>query len=180
MSLKELTKEKHHQAENTRFMRAVFDKTLPIDLWYDFTYQKYIWYGAIEYAAESAGLLKTLPGIERAGHLTNDYIDILQLAPIGTYYSYREPAKDYTSYIRTLSDPKQILAHLYTWHMGDLFGGQMIKQIIDAPHSHLDFDNPRELMTAMRDMLTDDLADEANVAFDWAIRILQEYDSTLE
>jgi len=28
----------------------------------------------------------------------------------------------------------------------------------------------------MRPMLTDDLADEANIAFDWAIKILQEYD----
>jgi heme oxygenase len=60
--------------------------------------------------------------------------------------------------------------------MGDMFGGQMIKKLIDAPHRHLEFDNARELMTNMRGMLSDDMADEANVAFDWAIRILSEYD----
>ena len=44
MSLKELTAEKHQLAENTRFMKAVFAKTLPFDLWVDFTYQKHLWY----------------------------------------------------------------------------------------------------------------------------------------
>ena len=52
----------------------------------------------------------------------------------------------------------------------------MIKKLIDAPHRHLDFDNAQELMMTMRSMLSDDMADEANVAFDWAIRILSEYD----
>jgi hypothetical protein len=32
MSLKELTREKHAAAEGTRFMKAVFDQTLPLDL----------------------------------------------------------------------------------------------------------------------------------------------------
>jgi len=95
------------------------------------------------------------------------------------YYTPREISKDYAIYLRGLTDPKQILAHLYTWHMGDLFGGQMIKKIVEAPHRHLDFDNARELMTNLRAMLTDDLADEANVAFDWAIKILGEYDASL-
>jgi len=31
MSLKELTAEKHQQAEDTPFMKAVFAKTLPFD-----------------------------------------------------------------------------------------------------------------------------------------------------
>jgi heme oxygenase len=59
--------------------------------------------------------------------------------------------------------------------MGDMFGGQMIKKLVDAPHSHLEFDNLPQLMATMREMLDDSLADEANVAFDWAIRILNEY-----
>ena len=93
------------------------------------------------------------------------------------YNTYKETTKDYVIYLKSLTDPKKILAHLYTWHMGDMFGGQMIKKIIDAPHTHLEFENTLELITVMRPMLTDDLADEANVAFDWAIKILQEYDN---
>ena len=178
MSLKDLTKEKHAAAEETKFMKAVFDKTMPMELWVDYTYQKYIWYREIELAAASYGLLDNLPGIGRAQLIMDDYRKMIGNVPV--YHTYKEIAKDYAMYIRTLDDPKKILAHLYTWHMGDLFGGQMIKKIINAPSTHLDFNNPGELMSNMRAMLTDDLADEANIAFDWAIKILGEYDSSLE
>jgi len=60
--------------------------------------------------------------------------------------------------------------------MGDLFGGQMIKKLVDEPHSSLDFLDPPVLIAAMRGKLSDDMAEEANIAFDWAIRILNEYD----
>jgi heme oxygenase len=100
--------------------------------------------------------------------------------PTGSYNTYKQETKDYASYIRSLDDPKRIMAHLYTWHMGDLFGGQMIKKIVDAPHTHLDFEDPKTLMTNMRSMLSDDMGDEANTAFDWAIRIMESYDSSLE
>ena len=178
MSLKDLTADKHKLAETTRFMQAVFDKTLPMTLWEDYTYQKAIWYRAIEQQAKSAGLLTDLQGIERADLIMEDLSEMV--AGRMVYYTPREVSKNYAVYIRSLTDPQKILAHLYTWHMGDLFGGQMIKKIVNAPHRHLDFDNARELMTNLRALLTDDLANEANVAFDWAIRILQEYDSTLE
>ena len=177
MSLKEATAEKHALAEGTKFMKAVFAKTLPMELWIDYTYQKSIWYKEIEVAAKEVGLLETLPGIERAELISKDYNEMTVSKM--TFHTYRSVAVDYCCYIRTLTDPKSIMAHLYTWHMGDLFGGQMIKKIIDAPHSHLEFENARELMTNMRSMLSDDMADEANVAFDWAIRILGEYDADL-
>ena len=177
MSLKDLTKDKHAAAEGTKFMKAVFDQTLPLDLWTDYTYQKQLWYNEIEKKAEEFGLLDTLAGIKRADLIADDYQRMV--GDKHEYNTYKEISKDYVIYIRGLDDAKQVLAHLYTWHMGDLFGGQMIKKIIDAPHSHLEFDNARELMSSMRAMLTDDLADEANLAFDWAIRILGEYDADL-
>jgi heme oxygenase len=177
MSLKDATKEKHAAAEGTRFMKAVFAKTLPMDLWEDYTYQKTIWYRAIEDSARRAGLLTNLPGIERAELITEDYSEMMKGKY--TYHTPKEISKDYAIYIRGLSDPKQIMAHLYTWHMGDMFGGQMIKKIVEAPHKHLEFENAKELMFTVRGMLTEDMADEANVAFDWAIRILGEYDASL-
>jgi heme oxygenase len=177
MSLKELTKEKHAQAEGTKFMKAVFDRTLPMSLWIDYTYQKAIWYRSIEEKAKEVGLLENLAGIERTSLILDDYTEMVKDSAI--YYTPKEISKDYAIYIRSLNDPKRIMAHLYTWHMGDLFGGQMIKKIVNAPHRHLEFENARELMTNIRSMLTDDMADEANVAFDWAIRILGEYDASL-
>jgi len=178
MSLKELTKDKHALAETTPFMKAVFAKTLPSLVWIDYTYQKQLWYKEIERAAQQAGLLENLPGIERAQLIKDDYDAMIKDTYI--YNTYKSTTKDYVIYLKTLTDRNKILAHLYTWHMGDMFGGQMIKKIIDAPHTHLEFSNTKELIAVMRPMLTDDLADEANVAFDWAIRILGEYDASLE
>jgi heme oxygenase len=174
MSLKELTAEKHKLAETTPFMRAVFAGTMPKEVWTDYTYQKHLWYKEIEGAARQAGLLENLSGIERADLIMQDYREMI--AGTANFNTYKEVTKDYVIYLKTLTDSKKILAHLYTWHMGDMFGGQMIKKIIDAPHRHLVFDNTLALITVMRPMLTDDLADEANIAFDWAIKILQEYD----
>jgi len=68
---------------------------------------------------------------------------------------------------------------LYTWHMGDMFGGQMIKKIVPGPHRNLEFEDARTLMTNIRAKLDDSMGDEANVAFDWAISMLRDYDSAL-
>jgi len=177
MSLKDLTADKHQQAEDTLFMKAVFAKTLPFDLWVDFTYQKQLWYKEIEHAARQAGLLDALPGFERAGLIMDDYEAMDK--PVGSYNTYKQETKDYASYIRTLDDPKRIMAHLYTWHMGDLHGGQMIKKIVEAPHTHLEFENRADLIKNVRIMLSDDMAVEANIAFEWAIKIMESYDSSL-
>lgn len=174
MSLKELTAEIHKSAESTAFMKSVFAGTLPQATWTDYTYQKYLWYKEIESAARRVGLLENLAGIERADLIIKDYREMI--ADTATFNTYKEVTKDYVIYLKTLTDSKKILAHLYTWHMGDMFGGQMIKKIIDAPHSHLVFDNALDLITVLRPMLTDDLADEATVAFEWAIKILNEYE----
>jgi heme oxygenase len=124
-------------------------------------------------------LLTDLTGIERAELIKNDYQEMMK-DRLGDYHTYRGVTKDYVLYIRNLREPDDVMAHLYTWHMGDLFGGQMIKKIINAPSTHLDFENSQNLMVNMRNLLTDDMADEANRAFTWAINILETYDSDLE
>jgi len=74
-----------------------------------------------------------------------------------------------------LDSADRVMAHLYTWHMGDLYGGQMIKRMIAAPSRSLDFENVDELKINIRKKLKDSMVDEVNCAFDWAIKILNEY-----
>lgn len=175
MSLKDLTAEKHQLAETTSFMKAVFNGTMPMDVWVDYTFQKSFWYSAIEDSATLAGLLVHMPGIERAALIKSDYF---KMTVNDDRIRVQTPTtRAYSQYIALLTDPRKIMAHLYTWHMGDIFGGQMIKKIIDAPHTHLDFENSKELIGTVRLLLSDDMADEANIAFDWAIKILREYDN---
>ena len=177
MSLKELTLEKHKEAESTSFMKAVFDSSLPRELWVDWTYQKWLFYGAIEGAAGANRLLGDLPDLRRAFYLFMDYNE---MNTERKKHEFRPIVLEYYNYLISIAnDPNKIMAHLYTWHMGDMFGGQMIKKIVNAPSRHLEFENAGELITTVRSMLTDELADEANTAFTWAIKLLREYDSRL-
>lgn len=178
MSLKDLTKDKHTEAESTPFMKAVFAKKLPHDLWIDWTYQKTLFYGGIEGAAGACGLVQDLPDIQRAFYL---FIDFQEMNKDNKKYQYRRPTLDYYSYIQSISkEPDKIMAHLYTWHMGDMFGGQMIKKIVPGSHRALEFADVKILMNNIRSKLTDDMAFEANVAFDWAIKIMKDYNDYLE
>lgn len=174
MSLKELTAENHAKAEGTAFMKSVFDGTMDMDKWADFTHQKCLIYNAIEGTAGACGLLEDLPDIRRAHYL---YQDCQEMKP-GHNIAYRQTAIDYHTYIlQLMPDEKKVLAHLYVWHLGDLYGGQMIKKIVNAPHRALDFKDTPTLMTNFRAKLDDSLADEANVAFEWAIKLMESYDS---
>lgn len=174
MSLKEATAERHKLAETTPFMKAVFAGKISKDLWADFTYQKMLFYNGIEGVAGACGLTQDLPDIGRAHYLYRDYVNMTN----GEHkHPYRKVAIDYYKYILNLyPDANKVMAHLYVWHMGDLFGGQMIKKIVHAPHESLDFKNPDSLKEKIRTKLSDDMADEANIAFDWAIKILGDFD----
>lgn len=172
MSLKEITKDKHTEAESTPFMKAVFKRKLPLALWADFTYNKMIFYGAIESKARAEGHMEDLYRIDRAYWLYEDYKAMNFPATV------KPAVAEYRQYILDL-EPGLVLAHLYTWHMGDLHGGQMIKKIVDAPHLSLEFEDPNGLINTMRAKLDDSLGEEAIKAFDWAIRIMHEYDDDL-
>jgi len=174
MTLKEKTAEKHRLAETTAFMRALFKKELPKEFWADFTYQKSLIYNGIEGVAGACGLLKDLPDIQRTHYLYKDY---LGLSEGSLKHPYRQVAIDYYKYILSLfPDSDRIMAHVYVWHMGDLYGGQMIKNIVPGPHAGLTFKNNENLKNTIRTKLKDDMADEANIAFDWAIKLLNDYE----
>lgn len=177
MSLKELTKEKHTQAESTAFMKAVFSRSLPLELWIDWTYQKWLFYQAIENSAGACNLLHDLPDIRRTLRL---YDDFKIMNSTGKKYNFRPVTLAYYNYVLSISQkPQKVVAHLYTWHMGDMFGGQMIKKIVPGSHQNLEFDNTKLLIENLRSKLDDSMAEEANLAFDWAIRMMNQYEHDL-
>lgn len=177
MSLKDLTWDAHQRAEATPFMKAVFKKELPQSVWTDWTYQKCLFYGAIEGAAGANRLLGDLPDLRRAFYLFMDYHE---MNTDRKKHEFRPIVVDYYNYLLSISkDPNKVMAHLYTWHMGDMFGGQMIKKIIPGPHRNLEFTDARTLMTNIRAKLDDSMAEEANVAFNWAIKMMESYNDEL-
>lgn len=171
MSLKELTAHKHHEAENTAFMQELIKGHIYPEVWTDFVYQKCVFYKTLECVAGAYCGLSRLPDLHRTMPLFDDYQELSK----GQQYSIRSVTTDYHNYLLSLvPDSKRIMAHVYVWHMGDLFGGQMIKRLVPGTNRALEFNNRTELVAKIRELCTDDMADEACVAFDWAIRIMNE------
>jgi heme oxygenase len=55
-----------------------------------------------------------------------------------------------------------------------MYGGQMIKKRNPGSGTMYDFDNVEELKIRVRSMLSDDLAEEANRCFEFAIQLFTE------
>jgi heme oxygenase len=177
MSLKELTKDSHDRAENTEFMKAVFKKRMPEAVWADYTYQKSVFYASIETVARDAGLTLDILEIERGLKLYQDAREMFD----GNFPRLRPVTVEYSRYILDLAgQPDKIMAHLYTWHMGDLFGGQMIKKMLPPPHRNLEFNDVDILKMKIRVKLNDSMAVEANTAFEWAIKLMNTYNDELD
>jgi hypothetical protein len=153
-------------------MKAVFEKRLPLEVWKEWTYWRAMFYDDIEKKCERGNLLEDLQGLKRTKLLFEDYREMCNGSWLPSKDCNNLVLNEYLEYINTLT-PDRALAHLYVWHMGDLYGGQMIKNIIPAPtHYALEFEDAATLKNNLRAKLTDDLGTEARTAFEFAIKML--------
>lgn len=132
-------------------------------------------YGPVEFGCKLLGYFDNMPGIER---LPSIYADFLELKDQSAHYSFLPATLEYNNYVlELLNDParKHLLkAHLYVRHMGDLYGGQYIAKTVPGSGKFYQFDDVEGLRNAIRAELTDDLGLEARVAFQWAIKIMNQ------
>jgi heme oxygenase len=176
MSLKDLTKKAHMDAERTEFAKLLMSGNISKRQYALYLLQMLEVYIPLENFAAAQGFFKDLPGLSRVPGILQDFrelgfkpkFDIPVLKSAGNY-------RDYLVQLGTDPDRKHlILAHLYTRHMGDLYGGQMIKKKVPGSGKFYEFENKDKLISTIRELLTDDLGDEANVAFEHAINIMRE------
>lgn len=174
MSLREITKDLHTDAERTLFAKKLITGSFTPEEYANYLWQMVLVYNGIEVAANSQGMLKNLPDIERAHKI---YLDCIEL--VGVYHNLKwlPETIDYYKYLLELNyNPERkhlIKAHLYCRHMGDLFGGQIIAKKCPGQGRFYQFKDAENLKTAIRAELTDDLGDEARVAFEWAIKLMK-------
>jgi heme oxygenase len=169
MSLKELTSVKHKQAEQTKFMQRLIQGKISTQVWAEFVFQKMIIYRLIEQLGIEYCNLTTILDIFRADFL---HKDLVELSESQDSFCQTSGTKDYCNYLLNLDDPKKIMAHIYVWYMGDLFGGQLIKRFAPGKNLALEFNNREQIISFIRTNCNDEMADEANVAFEFAIQIM--------
>jgi heme oxygenase len=169
-TLKELTHENHVLAEQQPFTKLLLSGNISENIYADFLYNQHVIYETLESVAKGRGLLDGLFGIERSHKILVDYQNLPKCKT--TIYT---STQKYIQYIitRNLSD-NQLLAHLYVRHMGDLYGGQMIKRVVPGTTTMYEFENRSELITALRQKLDISMAAEANECFAFAIELFTE------
>lgn len=176
MSLREITKDLHHEAETTKFAKLLLSGKIEKADYRNYLYNLLAVYDPIEWYSKRQGYFANMPGLPR---LKSIYADFMELD--GCDYYYLTPATlEYQAYLHKLgNDPERkhlIKAHLYCRHMGDLNGGFIIKKQVAhiSKGMFYEFDEPDLLKAQIRQELTDDLGDEARVAFEYAIKMMRD------
>jgi heme oxygenase len=173
MSLRELTKDAHTNAERQEFVKILFSGTINPKLYATFLKNQHPCYEILEVCAMPHGLLTGLPDIRRAPAILSDFDELwpnqdekVTILPI---------VKDYMDHIMSIKDdPKRLMAHIYVRHMGDLAGGQMIAKKVPGAGRMYQFQDPDALKAAIRERISDDMADEAKICFEFATQMFKE------
>lgn len=176
MSLKEITKDLHHEAETTVFAKMLLSGKIEKEDYRKYLYNLLAIYDPIEWYCNRQGFLNNMPDLSRLKAIHADFQELDDGS-----YCYLTPATlEYQTYLHKLGNDSErkhlIKAHLYCRHMGDLFGGQIIKKQVAhiSKGKFYDFENADSMKTAIRETLTDDLGEEARVAFEFAIKMMKD------
>lgn len=173
MSLKELTYEHHRNAERQEFVKVLMSGSINPKLYATFLYNQYVNYNILETVAMASGVLNGLPDVRRAPALLEDFNELW--ADSENPPTVFPSGKEYADHIMSIAtEPDKLMAHIYTRHMGDLSGGQMIRKKIPGKGKLYDFQDPDGLKKAIRERLNDDMADEAKICFEFATKLFQE------
>jgi heme oxygenase len=173
MSLKEQTHASHQLAEQHRFTKLLVSGNMAKSIYYDYLFNQLAAYKKLEHLCKSRGLLNNLPGIYRTPAIYEDLQELIRsmvFPPLAATY----PATTaYENHLDTLNDAG-LLAHVYVRHMGDMYGGQMIKRVIPGSGLMYEFENRNDTIKALREKLSDNMAAEANKCFELIFDLFDE------
>ena len=173
MSLKDLTHDAHRKAETQPFVKILFSGNIHPQLYATYLKNQHPMYEILEVCAMQHGILSDLPDIRRAPGILADYVELWETPD--TPAALCPVVQKYMDYIMSIKDdPKRLMAHIYVRHMGDLAGGQMIAKRVPGSGKYYQFADPESLKTAIRAKLSDDMADEALVCFEFATEFFKE------
>jgi heme oxygenase len=173
MSLRELTAEKHHDAERTAFVKELLGGSITEERYATFLFNLHPIYHVLESFAMINGSMDGLDDLCRANSIYQDYLELWkdtkppELCP--TVDRYLKYIKD-----ELAPNPDRLFAHVYVRHMGDLAGGQMIAKRVPGAGTMYKFENGEDLKNKIRSKLNDTMGDEANIAFDFAISLMKD------
>ena len=175
-NLRQLTLEAHTRAERQSFAGKLVKGQLEPKRYYEYLLNQLACYQALEHKLEKwlkehdlLKILRTEKIVEDIGWLEVEYNfnrNTVRLQP---------STAAYMEYVNGKS-AAELIPHLYVRHFGDMFGGAMIAKVSPGLCKYYEFENKKELIDRVRSLLTDDMADEANLCFNSAIALFEELD----
>ena len=164
-TLKELTWDAHKKAEQTQIMKLLLKNTISNSLYCDLVYTKYLIYSEIE-----RKITFHTACLKRAPAALMDWQTMRYSLPkCGSHL------EAYLSYLRTLTS-HQLHSHVYVHYLAPLYGGQLIKKVIQHrfPTTLYDFADAASAIAEVRQPLTVDMAPEANRAFEMTTKYYEQ------
>jgi len=174
MSLKDYTQDLHTEAEKTWMAKELMSGKIDPALYFKYLTNVYYIHRAIERHCEDLGLLDGIESISNSSRIFDDLTELIMEYKF-EYGKLLPSTTDYVAYIGTLDN--QVLAHLYVRHFGDMFGGSMIQKKVPGKGTMYDFKAKKTLINKTRKKLSDDLGDEARVAFQKAIDLMKDLEN---
>jgi heme oxygenase len=173
--LKQLTWDHHQAAERRKFARELIKGSMSPALYHKFLCCQYLCYQALE---DKAIIPPNLHPIKRSPHIFADIRELEKKFDLEPPQKYPKSVDNYIAHIEMLwesGDNEGLLAHMYVRHFGELHGGQIIKKRTPGAGKMYEFDADTDwLISEFRNLLNDDMADEAKKCFDFASELFDE------
>ena len=182
MSLKELTRHNHTTAERKEFASILMSGSIDPYLYYKYLTNQYYIYMCLESKLPLAYL--DIEDIRRTDYIDAD-IKELELE-YGYYFEddlLLPSTIEYIEYCNAkvplikdefAEDSMVLVPHMYVRHFGDMYGGAMIARRVPGKGMMYVFKDKEMLKEKVRAILNDDMSDEANVCFEFAIKLFGE------
>jgi len=178
-NIKDLTLEQHENVEKQEFVQTLMSGQINPDLYATYLFNLLQCYATLEKYAFANGLFRQTPGLDRAQKIDHDFRSL-----------WNKPEKPYITdstlrYMYHLdsikNDPEKLYAHIYVRHMGDLYGGQMLRRKTPGPNTYLVFLKPEELKRVIREIINNymetyqiNVVAEAKLCFEYATELFKE------
>ena len=174
LQLKELTRDHHDSVERSEFAEVLLSSRISPRLYQEYLHAQYANYSILEHHVK---IPKELEGIFRADFILADLQELEDEYGLDELTYDLESTEEYREYIESLAvegRDEDLLAHLYVRHFGDLHGGQIIKKRVPGSGKMYEFDNRKELIAGVRELLHDGMADEASKCFKFAEKMFED------
>lgn len=169
--LREHTNAKHREAEAKPFVQYLLHGNITEEHYALYLKQMSVVYSAIEYYAEISLLLHDLKDIKRSSYI---YEDLRELPDVDIVLPATEKYRQHIVDLYYSDRKKDIFAHVYVRHMGDLYGGKAIAKRVPGSGKAYQFEDRPGLIKAIDAKLSLDLVDEALKGFDLSMGIFDE------